>query len=148
MRNRAWIARRLVLLALPIVAGVLLALAGCGGNAPNTVTITLSDYKIQASRTTFKTGVTYHFVIANKGKQNHELMLMPPVSGDMGMGSSTGDMDKLALFIVGADKLPPGATQHLDYTFTQPAAVGKLEFACHIGNHYQMGMRLPITVTS
>ncbi len=152
MRSRAskHVVLGVALCALSLVALLLVALSACGGasSVPNTVNITLSDYKIQASQTTFKTGITYHFVVSNKGKQNHELMLMPPVSADTGMGSTMDNLDQMALFLIGADKLPPGATATEDYTFRQPAATGKLEFACHIGDHYQMGMRLPITVTS
>jgi uncharacterized cupredoxin-like copper-binding protein len=149
MKIRALSERLLAPLAVACVSLMLLALAGCGGSVlPNTVTVTLTEYKVQASQTTFTTGITYHFVVTNQGKQNHELMLIPPVSGNLGMGSNMDNLDKMALFVVGADKLASGATQHIDYTFTQPAAPGKLEFACHVGDHYQRGMRLSITVTS
>jgi uncharacterized cupredoxin-like copper-binding protein len=132
-----------------LVAVLLLALAACGNGSSasgNTVNVTLTEYKITASRTTFTTGVKYHFVVTNRGQGAHELMLMPPVSGDTGMGSNMGDLDKMALMRIDESHLPPGATQSIDYTFTQPEAAGKLEFACHVGDHYQQGMHLPITV--
>jgi uncharacterized cupredoxin-like copper-binding protein len=132
------------------LALVLLTLAvttGWGSRSGNTVNVTLTEYKITASQTTFTTGVKYHFVVTNQGQGSHELMLMPPVNGDMGMGSNMGDLDKMALARVDESHLPPGANQSFDYTFTDPAATGKLEFACHVGDHYEMGMRLPITVT-
>ena len=115
------------------------------GGAATEVTVTLSDFKISASQTTFKVGVPYRFAVTNaqNSTANHELMTMPPMSGD---GMSMGEMDKVALFFVDQSKLTPGQTQTIDYTFTSPAAAGQIEFACHVGSHYQLGMKLPIAV--
>jgi hypothetical protein len=46
------------------------------GSSANTVNVTLSDFKIAASQTTFKVGVPYHFVVTNaqQSTTNHELM--------------------------------------------------------------------------
>jgi len=44
------------------------------------------------------------------------------------------------------DKLPPGATITVEYTFTEPMTPGDLEIACHISGHYESGMKMPITV--
>jgi uncharacterized cupredoxin-like copper-binding protein len=115
-------------------------------SATNTVNVTLRDFNIAASQTTFTVGTRYHFVVQNAGANSHELMLMPPVNDAMGMGSTMGNLDKLALFMIPMEQLPPGATQTYDYTFTQAEAAEKLEFACHVEDHYQMGMHLPIMV--
>lgn len=118
---------------------------GAQGTPAGTVTVTLSDFKIEASQTSFQVGKSYHFVVANSGKStaNHELMLMMPVSGG---GMDMSEMDKMALYSINAKDLPPGASKSFDYTFTQPAAAGELEFACHVGSHYSLGMHTPITV--
>jgi uncharacterized cupredoxin-like copper-binding protein len=137
-----------------LLALLLLALAACdsGSSASESpvnekmVTILLTEYRIAASQTTFTTGVKYHFIVTNIGQSSHELILMPQVSGVMGMGSDMSGLDKMALMHIDQSHLPPGATQSVDYTFTQPEAAGKLEFACLLGDHYQMGMHLPITV--
>jgi uncharacterized cupredoxin-like copper-binding protein len=74
-------------------------------------------------------------------------MLMPPVATDsMGMTMNMEDMDKTALAMIPASDLPTGATASFDYTFTEAASQGSLEFACHTPGHYEMGMKLPITV--
>jgi uncharacterized cupredoxin-like copper-binding protein len=126
-----------------------LVLAACGGGgssqaAGETINVTLSEYKIAASQTTFKTGVKYHFVVKNAGQGNHELMLMP-ASDDTGGMDGMGHMGHDALYTISVNDLPPGATRDFDYTFTQQ---GQPEFACHVGDHYQMGMHLPLTVSN
>ena len=110
------------------------------------VAVTLSDFKIEASQTSFQVGKSYHFVVTNSSKStaNHELMLVMPMSGD---GMDMSEMDKMALYSVAAQDLPPGASKSFDYTFSRPAAAGELEFACHVGSHYKLGMHTPLTVT-
>ena len=118
------------------------SLIACGGSStPQAVQVTLSDDKIASSMTTFAQNTPYHFVITNKGVQQHEFMIMPPM---MGMNSSMEQMDKTALAHIAS--INPGETRTLDYTFTQAAPQGKLEFACHISNHYQQGMHVGISV--
>lgn len=124
-----------------------LALVACGGNAGNKpvdVKVTLKEFAIESSITDFRVGVPYHFVVTNAGEEPHEIMLMEPMENSTGM--SMEEMDSMALAHVEEDDLPPGGTATFDYTFTQPAASGKLEFACHIQGHYESGMKLPITV--
>lgn len=164
------VSRRRGLLSFGILIPVLmLAVAACGSSTSNdmngmpgmshggqnsggaqstpagTVTVTLSDFKIEASQTSFQVGKSYHFVVANSGKStaSHELMLIMPMSGN---GMDMSEMDKMALYAINAKDLPPGASKSFDYTFTQPAASGELEFACHVGSHYTLGMHMPITV--
>ena len=69
------------------------------------------------------------------------------VNGDMGIGSTMGDRDKMARVHITMDHLPPSATQRIEYTSMQPEAAGKLELAGHVNDHYQMGMHPPISVT-
>jgi len=129
-------------LTLVFVAAVLL-LAACGNS--NEVKITLTDFGIESSRTTFEEGVTYHFVVTNEGAINHEIMLMAPMmNGEMGMDMEM--MDEMALAMIEEDELTPGKTETFDYTFTEPAPEGSLEFACHVEGHYDAGMHLPIIV--
>lgn len=166
------VSRRRSLLSLGILIPVLmLAVAACGSTSSNdmsgmpgmshggqssggtngapagSITVTLSDFKIEASQTSFQAGKSYHFVVTNSGKStaNHELMLMIPMSGD---GMDMSEMDKMALYTIAAQDLPPGASKSFDYTFTKPAAAGELEFACHVGSHYKLGMHAPISVTA
>lgn len=130
---------RLALLSL--VSLLALALAACGTPAAKTVTVTLTDFKIAAAQTAFTTGVPYHFVVTNKGKTAHELLILPPMSGD------TGNMEHMHMASLAVvENIAPQVTKTVDVTFQQAAPAGHLEFACHVGTHYQLGMKLPITV--
>jgi len=132
-------------IALMVIAAFILA--ACGGSAaapasnkPVEVQVTLSDFKIESSLTTFSTGVPYHFIVTNKGSVAHEFEIMPPATDPL----SPEQVSKMTL--AGIPTVQPGATQTLDYTFTQPASTGKLEFACHLPGHYDAGMHTPIVV--
>jgi len=128
------------------VALLLLTACGAQGNS-NEVKITLTDFGMESSRTSFEVGVPYHFVITNEGAINHEMMIMAPLTEDqMMMDMDMEEMDAMALAMIEEDELTPGATMTLDYTFTEPAPDGTLEFACHVEGHYVAGMKLPITV--
>jgi len=134
------------LLVVLIVTGLLLTACG-GAAAPQEVKITLTDFGIQSSVTEFKVGVPYHFVVTNAGAIPHEIMLMPPLRADqMGMAMDMKKLDEMALVHIGEDQLQAGATASFDYTFTEAAPSGTLEFACHLPGHYEAGMKLGITV--
>jgi len=128
---------RLLIVSLLIVT--IVALAACGGpsgtasNKPVDVQITLSEFKIDSSLTTFNVGTPYHFTIHNAGTVNHEWEIMP--RGDSNLSD--------ALIMVGQQDLPAGATVTRDFTFTK---AGDFEFACHLPGHYEAGMHTPITV--
>lgn len=130
-----------------IAAGLLLTACGSQQSASETgeVIVTLTDFGIKSSVTEFEVGVPYHFVVTNEGVVNHEFMIMPPVMGDT-TGMDMGHFDETALAMIEEDELPSGATMTLDYTFTEPAPAGTLEFACHTPGHYEAGMKLPIIV--
>jgi uncharacterized cupredoxin-like copper-binding protein len=121
-----------------------LGLVACGSNSPQDVTISLTDFGIEASQTTFKVGQPYHFIITNDGAIEHELMIMPPMAQDANMEMS--EMDEMALAMVEEDDLPPGATETLDVTFDQAYPAGTLEFSCHVEGHYENGMKEAIIV--
>ncbi|HDH24606.1 MAG TPA: hypothetical protein ENH00_00225 [Actinobacteria bacterium] len=96
---------------------------------------------ITSDLTTFKVGVPYRFEVTNEGAIAHEVMLVQPTdSTDMEA------IDELALGMVEAEDLVPGATESFDYTFTKADLAGPLELACHVPGHYEAGMFLPITV--
>jgi uncharacterized cupredoxin-like copper-binding protein len=134
-------------LAVLFVVGFLLT--ACGGQQKVTeVQITVKEFGIESSLTEFQVGVPYHFVVTNAGTVNHEIMIMPPLSKDqMGMGMDMSTMDQMALAMISADDLTPGTTKSFDLTFSEPAATGILELACHTPGHYEAKMKLPITVT-
>lgn len=139
--------RKILLLVLSAML-----LVGCAGkpsgsqSESNEVQITATDFAFKSSRTEFKVGVPYHFVVTNAGQVAHELMIMAPIQEMSGMPMDMEELDKMALAHVAAEELPPGATVSFDYTFTQPYPAGQLEFACHVPGHYEAGMKLEIVV--
>jgi uncharacterized cupredoxin-like copper-binding protein len=108
------------------------------------VNVTLSDFKIASTVSTFTAGTLYHFVVTNSGKTAHEFMLMPSAMNMNGM--SMGDMDKMAL--VHIQQFNPGETKTIDYTFASSTAGSHPEFACHLPGHYEAGMKLDVAVSS
>ena len=135
-------------LVVAVVAVAAFALAACGTPAATasgqavTVNVTLSDFKIDSSLTTFSTGVPYHFVVTNNGSVNHQALILPPEPGSISADQATN----LRVAGIGGNGIAPGTTQSFDYTFTKPYPAGQLEFACHLPGHYDAGMRLPIVV--
>jgi len=130
---------------------LLLVFVGCGRDGTTTssgsptgtrdVQVTLTDFKVSSSMTTFSAGTPYHFVVKNEGKTAHEFMVMQP----MAMGNMPMDQrDKMAYTFI--DTLTPGETKSVDYTFSSSAAGKNIEFSCHLSGHYEAGMKLPITV--
>lgn len=130
-------------------SGTLLVLTACkaGPQSPENVEITLPEFGIQSPLTTFKVGKPYRFVINNAGALSHEFTIMPPMMfPPMEMeGHSMDDMMGAVLHI-GEDKLTPGARVTVEFSFTEPASIGAVEFACHLPGHYDGGMFTPISV--
>jgi uncharacterized cupredoxin-like copper-binding protein len=136
--------RRIGVAALVVSGAILAACAGSAPKGPVEVDVTLTDFGIQSSLNEFKVGVPYHFVVTNDGAIEHELMVMPVV--DPASGMTMAQMDDMAMGMIEEDDMPSGATGTMDITFTEPAAAGTLEFACHVPGHYEAGMHAPITV--
>jgi uncharacterized cupredoxin-like copper-binding protein len=107
-----------------------------------TVRISLTEFHIASSIGTFQAGQRYYFIIMNKGHDIHEFMIMPdkpdgtPLSPDL-------QYKEMALEV---EPIMPGTTWTVNFTFA-PSLVGRAEFACQMGRHYQAGMRLPVVVT-
>jgi uncharacterized cupredoxin-like copper-binding protein len=138
-----------------LISMLSIALAACGGtttassgsttpsaSGATTVQVSLVDFKVQSSLTTFKVGVPYHFVVTNNGTTTHEFMALPVAKET----ASEDERDAAEFFEV--SELEPGHTGTADYTFTQAYPAGVVEFACHVGSHFEAGMKLPFTVTA
>ncbi|MEO8953679.1 MAG: hypothetical protein ACR2H5_23845 [Ktedonobacteraceae bacterium] len=139
---------RSMLSIIALLGMIVLVLTACGGassSKTNQVNVSLSDFKVQSSQTMFVPGQTYHFVVTNDGHTNHEFMVMPPMTTGM---NSMEQMDKMALYHISSDQLPPGASKSFDYSFPSSATQQSLEFSCHLPGHYEAGMHLPITLHS
>ncbi|GMQ84977.1 MAG: hypothetical protein BMS9Abin07_0542 [Acidimicrobiia bacterium] len=108
------------------------------------VSVTLTDFAIDMSRTDFEAGVSYRFVVTNDGSVPHELMFSSPVEpGAMDME----EMDEMAIAVFSDEDLAAGATAEQTFSFPVAGEAG-LESACHLPGHYEAGMMMPIVVTS
>ena len=105
------------------------------------VQITLQNIKIHSSITTFKMGVPYFFVITNKDSVEHEFMISPA-----GMGGHIMSSAMMGVTFALVENIKPHTIRTLAYTFKYPEPAGSIEFACHYGDHYAMGMLLPVIV--
>jgi uncharacterized cupredoxin-like copper-binding protein len=117
---------------------------GAPDSGPVEVEVSLTEFKIEPSQTTFTAGVPYRLIVTNTGKINHELMIMPPMTEDTSE-MSMEEMDEMALAVIDAEDLPPGATVPLDVTFGEPGTLG-LEATCRLPGHYESGMRTVLTI--
>lgn len=110
---------------------------------PVTVRVEAGDYYFKSTIGDFQAGVPYHFEVINVGEKEHEFMLLEPIApGMMDMEA----MDAMALGHIEDADLQPGDTATVDITFDKSYPAGTLEMACHIGQHYEKGMHLPMTV--
>lgn len=136
-----------VLIALSI------SVAACGASTPSinpdgsiNVDVTLTDFGIESSVTTFEAGKTYQFTITNKGAIPHEFVIAEPLVGGTVHGTDMEMMHEGLIVEVEEDELPPSATVTVDATFPAHVPGEELEFACHTEGHYEAGMKFPITV--
>ena len=103
--------------------------------AAGEVEVSLVEFAVVTSTTTYQVGQEYTFTVTNDGEFPHEFIIEPvgalrePIEAD---GESAA-----------IDIVEPGATETLTWTFTEP---GLYQFACHIRSHYPQGMAVTIEV--
>ena len=146
---------RIKLLVVMALVGMFL-LSACGANQASAnsdgsvgVTVTLKDFTVESSVTTFKPGVLYHFTVTNEGPAAHEFMIMPITMNNMGMPGMTNmtmeERDQIALMMIPQEQLPAGATVKMDYTFAS-VPEGNIEIVCTLQGHFEAGMHIPVTI--
>ncbi len=107
-----------------------------------TVHVTLEEFSVTSSVTTFRVGVPYYFIIANSGHDVHEFLILP---GKID-GKQLPTNQQLNNDLVEIEPIGPGTTQRLNYTFAA-SAVGQGGIVCLMRGHYMAGMHLSIKVT-
>ncbi len=117
---------------------------------PVDVEVTVGEYAITSTLTTFQTGVPYRFVVTNKGLLAHQFRIMPrgdtaAMIAQIGAGQMmTGSHQHPGeLVSVLEDRLTVGATVDQNAVFLTP---GDFEMSCHISGHAEAGMVIPITI--
>ena len=115
-----------------------IALTACGSESQGTssqssgandVHIVMTEMKIESDVTTFTHGVNYHFIIENKGAIQHEFEIAKKV------GANATEQQHDAASLKELQRLDPGKTQTLDYTFAEAAPAGTLELECGMAGH-------------
>ena len=105
------------------------------------VHIVMAEMKIESDVTTFTHGVLYHFIIVNKGNMQHEF----EIAKKQPLDATEEQMDSGRLAEL--ERLDPGKTGTLDYTFTDTYAAGVMRLVCGMPGHYSAGQFLDITVS-
>ena len=104
------------------------------------VHIVMTEMKIESDMTTFTHGQPYHFIIDNKGTIQHEFEIATK------LGPDATEQEHDAASLKELQRLDPGKTQTLDYTFGKAYPAGTLEFECGIPDHYKAGMHMDVVV--
>ncbi len=104
-----------------------------------TVDVTLLDFKVFSSVTTFQVGTPYYFVVTNQGPSVHEFAIFPDKADGSPLPMDVQYVNRL----LEIEQVAPGSTIKLNYIFSK---VGRDEIACQMRGHYQAGMHLSIAV--
>ena len=119
------------------------ASSGSTTNAQS-VSVTVTDTKIEASRVTFSANRPYDFTVANKGHSPHDFIIRRRVEGPQTQARTNEGI----LYIVPSTQLHSGATVHFTYGFTQASIKSTMQFEEHLaGKDTAAGPLLPIQVT-
>ncbi|GAC1358154.1 MAG: hypothetical protein NVS4B11_34430 [Ktedonobacteraceae bacterium] len=106
------------------------------------VLVTLAEFSITSSVTTFHVGTPYYFVVTNQGHSLHEFFIMP----DKPDGSTYVVNGEYEGNTVQGQAVKPGTTLMVNYMFS-PSSTTRYEIACLMRGHYAAGMSRPIVVT-
>lgn len=119
-------------------------IAGKPAQATRTIAIDMTDaMRFTPDTLTVKEGETVRFIVKNKGRMLHEMVIGTPaeLAKHAAMMAKFPGMEHDEPYMVHVD---PGKTGEIVWTFNR---AGRFEFACLIAGHYEAGMRGTITVT-
>lgn len=101
------------------------------------VNIKMSEFKFELDKTSIPAGKTIRFNIENVGQREHEVVLELPTSVDVPLEANGKEGE--------AADIAAGAKTTLEWVFDKP---GKYLIGCHLGKHFERGMKLEIEVTA
>jgi uncharacterized cupredoxin-like copper-binding protein len=130
MFTRKEIASVMVLGALTVV------LAACGPKGPTAVNVTLTEYKVEMSKTSLPAGPV-KFTVTNEGSIVHEIVLEPGAAVDDPMEANNMTSE--------VEDIQPGQTVTLEWTIDTP---GQYKLSCHLPGHFENGMTATFEVTA
>lgn len=127
-------------LATPTAGAVASPMATPAGE-PVCVGVLEGEYYLRPDRTTFRVGEPYVFAVGNEGQMVHEFVIEPAGSEEeAALEADVAGEEREAEI----EDIAPGQTAELEWTFTEP---GRYQFACHLEDHYELGMVIEIEVT-
>jgi len=124
--------RRTVPVGLLLLAALL---TGCA-KKPVDVTVTLTEFKVDASPLAVPANTPIHFTVTNAGTVEHEFVLEAASVHDVPM-EKDGQVSEV-------EEIEPGEVVTLDWTITEP---GEYHLACYTPGHFEAGMFTTFTVT-
>ena len=119
-------------------------IAGKPADARRTLTVDMTDaMRFTPDKITVQEGETVRFVVRNKGRMLHEMVIGTPeeLAKHAAMMAKFPNMEHDEPYMVHVD---PGKTGEIVWTFNR---AGQFEFACLIAGHYEAGTRGTLTVT-
>ena len=96
----------------------------------------MSEFKFELDKTSVPAGKTIRFNIDNVGQREHEMILELTDSISKPLESNGKRAEAL--------EIASGAKASLEWVFDKP---GKYLIGCHIGKHFERGMKILIEVT-
>jgi len=120
-----------------MVLGVLaVVLAACGPKGPTAVNVTLTEYKVEMSKTSLPAGPV-KFTVTNEGSIVHEIVLERSDAMDAPLEANGKESE--------VEDIEPGETVTLEWTIDTP---GEYQLSCHLPGHHENGMFTNFTVTA
>ena len=119
-------------------------IAGKPAWVTRTVQIDMTDaMRFTPDKITVKQGEIVRFVVTNKGRMLHEMVIGTPekLMEHAALMRKFPGMQHAAPYMT---HVPPGKTGEIVWNFNRP---GTFEFACLIAGHYEAGMRGTLNVT-
>lgn len=119
-------------------------IAGKPAQITRTLTVSMTDaMRFLPARIRVQEGDTVRFVVRNKGRMLHEMVIGTPeeLAKHAAMMVKFPGMEHDAPYMV---HVSPGKTGEIIWHFNR---AGTFEFACLIAGHYEAGMRGTLTVT-
>jgi uncharacterized cupredoxin-like copper-binding protein len=110
----------------------------------HTITLDMTDaMRFTPDRITVNEGETVRFIVRNKGRMLHEMVIGTPgvLREHAALMAKYPNMEHDEPYMV---HVAPGKTGEIVWNFNR---TGEFEFACLIARHYEAGMRGTITVT-
>ena len=127
--------KQLLIVVASVLAGILLFAGLASAQAPETVKVTITEWKVELSTDTVPAGVPVRFTITNTGNVTHEVVLERAGAVDEPIAFAGHEQE--------AEDIAPGTTRTVEWTIPE---AGKYQLACHVPGHFEAGMKGRITV--